>query len=62
MKPGIKTTELWITIMTVLGTVLGVTEGAIPPDSVWAIILGAAGVVVTYILSRMMVKSVPPTE
>lgn len=57
MKPGIQTTEMWMTVVTLLGSVIGVAQGAIPETSVWAVVLGGAATLVTYIISRMYVKS-----
>jgi len=55
-KPGIKTSELWFAIVTVLSSVFVTVQGYVPQESIWAVIVGAAATVVAYILSRMYVK------
>jgi len=57
MKPGIQTTEWWVTLLSVLGTVLALVMDKIPADSVWAVVLGSVAAVITYILGRSWVKS-----
>jgi len=56
MKPGIKTTELWVTIITVLTSFIGLLQGVIPEDSIWAIIVGTFATALGYISSRTVVK------
>lgn len=62
MSPGIKTTELWVTIITILGSVLGVVQGMVPATSVWAVVLGAFAAAVAYVASRTSVKNNTPPK
>lgn len=52
-KPGYKTTEFWLTLISSLGMFITNKFGvAIPME----IVMGIAGIVITYVLGRSVVK------
>lgn len=54
-KPGWKTTEFWLTILTNLGSVVGALSGVIPADLAVKIIAGING---TYAVARSVLKAI----
>lgn len=62
MKPGIKTTEFWMTLLAVVGPVLAMVMDKIPQDNIWSIVLGSIGAVVAYITGRAVIKSKNETD
>jgi hypothetical protein len=57
-KPGIKTTEFIALIVGLVVAVVPVVLDKIPPDSVWAVVLGGLLAVATYIGGRGYLKGV----
>jgi len=57
LKPGRKTTELWVTVLTDVGIVAASLEGSVPPR--WAAILTAV-TTVAYALARGIAKQGTP--
>lgn len=56
-KPGIKSTELYVTIAALLVTVIPVLMDKVPQDGIWPMILGAILAVATYVAGRSHVKA-----
>ena len=56
MHSGLKTSELWVTVITIVGSVLSILADVVPQGSIWAIILGALVSACTYIAGRSFVK------
>lgn len=57
VKPGIKSTEIIALVAGLLVAVLPVIMDKVPPDSVWAPIIGAVLAAATYIGGRSWVKA-----
>jgi len=56
-KPGMKTSEILALVAGLLTVLVPVLLEKIPPDSIWAVILGAVGAVAVYIGGRSWVKA-----
>lgn len=55
-RPGLKTTEFWVTVLPLAGIIIAVLMGRITTEqalNLWPVIMGALG----YSISRGMAKS-----
>jgi ABC-type microcin C transport system permease subunit YejE len=57
MKPGIKTTEFLAVVSALIGTLVGATQGYLPPE--WAAVV-ATVVPSVYAIARSLVKIFAP--
>ena len=55
MRPGYKTTEFWLTILSNLSTIIGALTGVIPPEKA-AIIIAAINAIYGFL--RTVTKSI----
>jgi hypothetical protein len=55
-KPGIKTSEAIALVAGCIAAIIPVIADRVPPDSVWAVLVGILGAVSAYILGRSYVK------
>lgn len=62
LKPGLKTTELWVTVLTDIGVVAAALQGSLSPQ--WAAVAASVSTL-AYSLSRGIAKNgstgKPPT-
>jgi len=56
-KPGLLTSEFIVTLLSVVSTVLAMVLDKIPQDSKWSLGLGCLAAVITYVISRLVVKT-----
>lgn len=54
MKPGYKTTEFWVTLLTTGGTLLGAIAGALPGTSSVIVVSISSGL---YAIARSLAKT-----
>lgn len=54
LKPGLKTTELWVTVLTDVGILAAALQGSLPPQ--WAAVSAAVSTL-AYSLSRGLAKN-----
>ena len=59
MKSGLLTTEFWLTVITVAGTIYSAVNGFIPADLMVKITTIATGV---YAIARAIAKMTPSTK
>ncbi|MCD6437306.1 MAG: hypothetical protein J7L56_03445 [Halomonas sp.] len=59
MRKGVKTSEFWLTVLTVIGMLIPVLQGTINPET-WAIISGV--LVGAYTIARAVVKATASKE
>lgn len=57
LKPGYKTTEFWVVVLTTIATLAGQLDGLVPPP--WGVVISGIAAA-AYAISRGLAKSGQP--